>query len=297
MIPISILRSYFPLIKNRKLILPEIFKNKDRVYIPFEGKIGGRPHKYIRIWLKSNGYKLVDYKKGLVRNISKGSPIRLGKLLRKNNMMNLLHLFENDPFRMSCRKDKFVIVLSRHPYDLLGMSVGRGWTSCFNLENETTEEKLLKEIEQEDIIFYLCEENDTNIQNPIGRLLFGKTKNNKYTLRTNIYGAYTEGFVEACCYFLKQYNMCQVLENNSVSTKSFLEPKDHISPKQFSLNWRERLEYFKITQSILAKHDKHHLVRYLYYVLYSDDDAEHDENIAIRFLYHSKKLTDEDFCI
>lgn len=297
MIPISILRPYFPLIKNRKLILPEVFDNTDRIYIPFEGKIGGRPHKFIRIWLKSNGYRLVDYKKGLVQNISKGSPIRLGKLLRKKNMLNLLHLFENDPFRMTCKKDTFTIVLSRHPYDLLGMSIGRGWVSCFNLENDKTKEKLLKEIDREDIVFYLCHKEDRNIQNPIGRLLFGLNGNNKYNLRTNIYGSYTEGFVEACCNFLIQYGVGQPIEKQSVSTQLYLRPKDHIVPKQFSLNWRERLEYFKQTKSILAKYDKHHLVRYLYYLLHVDDDAKDDENPAIRFLYYSKKLSDQDFIL
>lgn len=295
MIPISVMRPYFPLIKNKLPILPEIFKNKDRVYIPFEGKIGGRPSTKLRIWLKINKYVLIDYKKGLVRNSIKGSPIKIGKLLRKKNELQLLKEYENDPFRSNCKNDKFVIVLSRHPYDLLGMSYNRGWDSCFNLCTDRTRLKLLHEINRNDIIFYLCKEGDTNIQNPVGRLLYGRNGENLYQLRTNVYGSYTEGFLEACNKFLEQYGICKVVDKCRTSDiQNYLKPKLYITPKQFSLNWKERLEYFKVTQSPLAKHDKHHLVRYLYYLLYQDPDAKFDENPAVRFLYYSNNQDDVD---
>ena len=294
-IPISILRPYFHLIKNKKDILPDLFQGKDRLYIPFQGNIGGKPHWTIRTWLKSNGYKLVDYKKGLVQNIQKGSPIRLGKLLRIKKMDSLLKIYENDSFRSAIKQDEFLIVLSRHPYDLLGMSIGRGWTSCFNLENERTKHKLIFEIERDDIVFYLCKKNDTNIQNPIGRLLFGLNENNLYTLRTNIYGSYTEGFAEACNKFLCSHGygyVCKIRSTQCI--ENYFTLKKNIVVNRDSSNWRERLEYFKQTKSILAKYDKHHLIRYLYYSIYDDSDAKFDDNISIRYLYYIKNCTCDD---
>lgn len=207
MIPISILRPYFPLIKNKKDILPDIFKNKDRVYIPFEGKFGGEVPFPLRYWFRRNGYLLVDYKLGLVKNRHGGSPIRIGKLLRRKNELQLLRLFETDKFRSCCSIEKFLIVLSRHPYDLLGMSYGRGWKSCFSLRTPKTREKVIEEINNETIIFYLCHTDDYNIKNPIGRILYSKLENGLYKKRTPIYGMYAEGFSDMCDFYLDVFNV------------------------------------------------------------------------------------------
>lgn len=199
MIPISKLRPYFPLIKYRDPILPQIFGSSDRVYHVFEGRRIGRSPRILRQCLRREGYRIVDYRLGLVENIkAETSPIRLGKVLRKKKMFDMLHLYENDPARAYKNHQQFLIVLSRHPYDLLGMSVNRGWKSCFSLKNFNTKILLLNEIYKKSIIFYLCDLDDRNITNPFARVLFGPNSEEIYVQRSPVHGTDAAGFLDTC---------------------------------------------------------------------------------------------------
>lgn len=63
------------------------------------------------------------------------------------------------------------IVISRHPYDLAGMSTGRGWTSCMHLETGGYNRYVPQSIAAGGLIAYLCDKDDKNIKNPKGRVL------------------------------------------------------------------------------------------------------------------------------
>ena len=108
-----------------------------RVYLPMIG--GGEiihPPKQIEKFLKRAGYKVADYAKGLAQNIQNPKrQIKIGKLLAKQP--ELLKKFQDDPKRRSA-KGEYEVVITRHPYDLLGMSTNRGWTSCMNLKTDET---------------------------------------------------------------------------------------------------------------------------------------------------------------
>ena len=81
----------------------------------------------------------------------------------------------------------FVIVISRHPYDIAGMSTGRGWTSCMNLDDGQYKDYVAASVVNGGLIAYFCYKNDTtdlvdsqgkhhknskiNIQHPLGRVL------------------------------------------------------------------------------------------------------------------------------
>ena len=83
-------------------------------------------------------------------------------------------------------KDGLVIVLSKHPYDIAGMSTGRGWRSCMNLVDGQYKQYVESSMESGVLIAYLCYPNDKtvnmgvkgyvkgkkiNIQHPLGRFL------------------------------------------------------------------------------------------------------------------------------
>ena len=71
------------------------------------------------------------------------------------------------------------IVISRHPYDVAGMSTGRGWKSCMRLPdlNDPSDSGgsnvgyVKCDVKQGSFIAYLIKPDDFNIQNPVGRVL------------------------------------------------------------------------------------------------------------------------------
>lgn len=80
------------------------------------------------------------------------------------------------------------VVISKHPYDLAGMSSRRGWTSCMDITKEHGNMRhfVAMSIAGGSLIAYLCRNNDTyvnigserkskghkvNISNPLGRVL------------------------------------------------------------------------------------------------------------------------------
>jgi len=72
---------------------------------------------------------------------------------------------------------KRLIVISRHPIDIAGMSTDRGWSSCMRLPTKDDPEdgnfhKQIKcDVQEGTLIAYLIKENDRNIEKPIGRVL------------------------------------------------------------------------------------------------------------------------------
>jgi len=85
--------------------------------------------------LASKGYDVIDYKQNQAREQT-GSKreMNIGKILGRIPEGQELKLeFERDPIRAASRPAEYVVVVSRHPYDVIGMSSGRGWTSCMAL--------------------------------------------------------------------------------------------------------------------------------------------------------------------
>lgn len=78
-----------------------------------------------------NGYA---YKK---TDKERKQPLKIGKMLTKfseeKEIDDLLKSFKNDPLRSTKKFTKYKVVISRHPYDIAGMSTDRGWVSCMNL--------------------------------------------------------------------------------------------------------------------------------------------------------------------
>lgn len=122
---------------------------------------------------------------------------KIGKLLRKwyqedkdEDLLNYLEAFRDDPLRKSNRKP-YLVVVSKHPYDVLGASTDRHWSSCTNLGNsiiytkKTEDEKrkgsqadeLVQSLNNPYLVAYLVDPDDSNsqgkimIQHPLARIL------------------------------------------------------------------------------------------------------------------------------
>jgi hypothetical protein len=63
------------------------------------------------------------------------------------------------------------MVISKHPYDIGGMSTNRSWTSCMNLRGGENSNYVPIDVRQGTIISYLIQRNDKNIQDPVSRIL------------------------------------------------------------------------------------------------------------------------------
>lgn len=79
------------------------------------------------------GYKVDDYIAGIAVAKDGKRRVKIGKLLAKHRPA-LLEYFVNDEKRQAY-KDRYYVVFSCHPYDIIGMSTGRRWdkTSCMRI--------------------------------------------------------------------------------------------------------------------------------------------------------------------
>lgn len=79
--------------------------------------------------LQVKGIKIDDYVGGYGID-SHGRRVKLGRVLDSEV---LRQRFANDPIRQASKNGEFACVISRHPYDIAGMSADRGWTSCMSI--------------------------------------------------------------------------------------------------------------------------------------------------------------------
>lgn len=136
-------------------------------YIPVE-KHAVVPNN-IRIALEDKGYVATDYIAGKAREIDGSRVMRIGKLLADNP--NLQKQFNEDPQRALSKKSDKIVVISRHPYDVAGMSTGRGWKSCMNLTDGDKRHYVMQDVKNGTLVAYLIDKHDKNIENPISRML------------------------------------------------------------------------------------------------------------------------------
>ena len=143
--------------------------------------------------LKDAGYSLLDYLNGTATD-KFGRMVKIGKILTKLKKEKLLNLFNADEFRQGTKQKKFIIVFSKHPYDIAGMSADRGWTSCMNVYDGMFKKYVSKDIAAGTFICYLTKPEDLNLNKPVARLLvkpFINIKNRNdivYVPETKIYG-------------------------------------------------------------------------------------------------------------
>lgn len=176
----------------------DIFGDKYRIIIgtiePDESFLNEHPlyNQLEKIFVDA-GYILTreSYIKGYV---TKGKQqFKIGRLLQKwggtdiVGGKNYLESFRDDPLRQANRKP-YMVVVSKHPYDVLGASTDRNWTSCLNLgggiiysgnnnDKGMNADILIDSLHAPFLVAYLVDPDDKNsqgkvmIQRPLGRIL------------------------------------------------------------------------------------------------------------------------------
>ncbi len=202
-------------------------KNINRITIPLQ-KVDVVLPKYINMmgdinrYLEGKGYRInnvEDYLNNKVYKIGDTkNPLKIGSLLKKymdNKIDGGKYHFESYDVDVDRKYWKEIlnnasldlkIIISRHPYDLLGMSSGRSWrsSSCMtlgsvndkvymdiiNYKYEEVEgryieaegkhkDKITQDILEGTLVAYVVKSDDNNINNPISRLLIKPYVNEK----------------------------------------------------------------------------------------------------------------------
>lgn len=107
------------------------FNNKDRIILPFksENNAYSATENVVRRKLYNYFMDHKDYIEGYVTDTKTKQKFRIGKILQNWGEYDLLDEFKKDESRQFGNKE-FVIVISRHPYDIAGASDDRNWSSC-----------------------------------------------------------------------------------------------------------------------------------------------------------------------
>ena len=169
-----------------------------------------------------NPSSIEDYIRGVVYKKDDKNVYKIGKILTKledkqPEVMNSKDVmvpeytarFKNDPIRHIKNPD-LVIVISRHPYDIYGMSTDRMWTSCMNMNKNVSGELgntsyIPKEIEKGTLIAYLTPKSEMNsvgkisLKKPVSRVLLKPMNNEDGELGYAIsksYGGHVDGFMD-----------------------------------------------------------------------------------------------------
>ncbi len=162
----------------------------------------------VRDFLNWFRYPIEDDKLGLCID-KDGRVIKIGRLLRKLGKDELLKSYEKSRSTILKKVDNLKVVISRHPYDIIGMSTNRGWTTCLNINDPVYGGKHLYSLQQQlrrgCLIAYLIREGDEEIKNPISRILIKYDVDHIYP-DNHIYGTPIkefEKFVQKWCNSIK----------------------------------------------------------------------------------------------
>lgn len=209
---------------GRKLYKPKLYEKlfkfwtkKDkayRIYLPV-GK-PAKPHntqgrKSIEDYLQSVGYTIDDYLIGMAVHKDNGRTMKIGKILSKGKQVELKRVFDNDKSRQAQSNQDMYVVVSRHPYDIAGMSTGRDWESCLNIVSGSNRAYTQSDVEAGHLVAYLVEGSDKNINRPLARvrlLRYEADKGNSYILhrQVRVYGNSNPGFITTIDNWLAKIN-------------------------------------------------------------------------------------------
>ena len=220
-----IYRLSIPLLDNSLSNIPSSTPLMDEINSIFE-PLGYKINSFFD-YIDNKAFKIGDIK----------NPLKIGKLLTKIDK-TLFSRYDTDPDKSKWKqiltnKDKpLKIIISRHPYDLLGMTSGRKWrnSSCMRLGSENDKvyrdilcdlegrdapsyespgqmkDKIKNDIKEGVLIAYVVKMDDNNINNPLARILikpyvedgyYGRWGRTVWYPSPRIYGDFVENFRES----------------------------------------------------------------------------------------------------
>lgn len=180
----------------------------------------------VRLAVRKAGFRITDYlAKKCVKLSDKEQKnvFNIGKVISKDPVAKAA--FDNDPQLQNSTTAEFSLVVSCHPYDIIGMSTGRDWdeTSCMRLSdgredvsNGSNVRYLPHDIAEGTLVAYAVRSDDTNIEKPLGRCLLkpflrdddqsGAPGTIYYRRETDVYGNPVPGMAETLARFLRKLN-------------------------------------------------------------------------------------------
>lgn len=146
--------------------------DKYRIYIPLGASVPAKDNvevpPEILEYLAAHKMVLDSWSLGTVILPDGKRTARLGKVLSKEP--KLKQLFDNHASRATSKAGQLITVISRHPYDIIGMSFDRGWTSCMDLHKGSNKHYLKADVKHGTLVAYLIKADDKNINKPLARI-------------------------------------------------------------------------------------------------------------------------------
>jgi hypothetical protein len=144
-----------------------------RIYLPLVKKI--EIPSAVKETLKERGFIKINYEKGFVLD-KKRKKIFIEDIIKDGGIKKKYTMY-----RIKLEKqdgnNNLLVCISRHPYDIAGMSTDRNWRSCMDLGGGKKHPKagcrtrqIPMEIKGGILVAYLIKKNDKNINNPLARL-------------------------------------------------------------------------------------------------------------------------------
>jgi len=131
------------------------------------------PNPEVEDHLQRNGYAIKDYRTGKATD-KYGREVNIGRALTRTKAdPDLISTFANDPTRAASRQaadDDLHVVISKHPYDIAGMSTDRGWNSCMNMRGGEMNHYLEPAVQEGMHVAYLARRSDPDLKNPLARI-------------------------------------------------------------------------------------------------------------------------------
>lgn len=153
-------------------------KNAYRIYLPLiEDVKKSEIENEITNFLNEKGWEVIDYVAGQAKFKGAKNSRRIGQVLtglernateeEKALLKKLMKNFIEDPDRKQGAASKYLVCISRHPYDIAGADTNRKWTNCMTLGDGQNHHYLIHDVEEGSLVGYLIDSNDKNIEDPI----------------------------------------------------------------------------------------------------------------------------------
>jgi hypothetical protein len=106
--------------------------------------------------------------------------------------------------------DNLSVVICRHPYDIIGMSTGRGWSTCIDLNDKKYNGNHLHGLRNKMIsgclVAYLIRDDDRNINNPVSRIAINSYNGISLYNDNKCYGTSVKEFIKFVNKWVFDYN-------------------------------------------------------------------------------------------
>ncbi|GAB5390403.1 MAG: hypothetical protein Alpg2KO_33710 [Alphaproteobacteria bacterium] len=234
-----------------------------RIYLPMPapklkpGDYLSRTHAERAVKLEQAGYSDLDYLGGTARD-DRNNTVKLAKIIPGlDGGQALFDRVTAERSRLG-DPDKLAIVISRHPYDVMRMSTGRGWRSCMS-KGGGYWNHVADDMRQGTLVAYLISRRDPEILDPLGRMLIKPYRNEQgqtVMLPDGTYGISQGDFGPTVARFASQVlNAIPDLPSESYRLAKGLYA-DGRAPSQFVLAGQARSDAAAFLKALKIRHIK-----------------------------------------